>query len=62
MGDPSYLDDMATFEAEMLESSYATSVRRKVDDSRTQKVSAYNPDGFENSQSYVADFCTEHPD
>ena len=53
MGDPSYLDDMATFEAEMLDHKYAAETRGRIDDTETQQVSAYNPDGFENSDSCV---------
>ena len=51
MGDPHYLDDMTNFQAHMLESTYAEAVRYKIDDTRTQSVSAYNPDGFEIAES-----------
>ena len=51
MGDPDYLDDMATFQARMLEATYAEFVRNKIDDTRTQGVSAYNLDGLESSES-----------
>ena len=53
MGDPYYLSNMATYESEMLDTAYAAETRNKIDDSRTQNVSAYNPDGFENSDSYA---------
>lgn len=54
MGDPYYLNDMTTFEAGMLNATYAAIIRSKIDDMRTQNVSAYNPDGFEISDSYAS--------
>lgn len=51
MGDPHHLDDMAAFQAHMLEATYAVAVRNKIDDTCTQSVSAYNPDGLENADS-----------
>lgn len=51
MGDPYHLDDMAAFQAHMLEVTYASTVRKKIDDTRTQRVSVYNPDGLESADS-----------
>ena len=51
MGDPYHLDDMAAFQAHMLEATYASTVRNKIYDTRTRRVSAYNPDGLENADS-----------
>lgn len=51
MGDPDYLDQMTDFEAKILQATYAASIRSKIDDQRTQNVSAYNPDGLESSNS-----------
>ena len=51
MGDPDYLDDMAAFQAHMLDATYAAAVRNQIYDTRTRRVVAYNPDGFENADS-----------
>ena len=45
------MDDL---EAEMLSDRYTSEVRAKISDSHTLNVSAYDPDGLESSQEFVA--------
>ncbi|KAL8768288.1 MAG: hypothetical protein Q9209_005427 [Squamulea sp. 1 TL-2023] len=48
-GDPDFIEDYGpkSRESDILNASYAATVRTKIMDDRTQKVSAYDPNGFE---------------
>ncbi|KAL8942684.1 MAG: hypothetical protein Q9211_001282 [Gyalolechia sp. 1 TL-2023] len=47
-GDSDFLADVPELENSILSDSYAASIRSRILDDRTQNVSAYDPDGFEN--------------
>ncbi|KAL8688884.1 MAG: hypothetical protein Q9218_005314 [Villophora microphyllina] len=51
-GDPDYVGTFNDPESEILNDSYAASIRGKIKDDRTQKVSAYDPEGFELRNSH----------
>lgn len=47
LGDPSFVDGMDAYEADMLNTSSAVQIRNKISDLHTLNVSSYNPSGFE---------------
>lgn len=51
LGDPSFVEGLDKYQADMLSDETANAVRAKLDDHRTQNVSAYDPDGFESLET-----------
>lgn len=51
LGDPSFVKGLDKYQADMLSDETANAVRAKLDDNRTQNVSAYDPDGFESLET-----------
>ncbi|KAL9005311.1 MAG: hypothetical protein Q9188_001902 [Gyalolechia gomerana] len=51
-GDSDFLANFPEFETSILSDSYAASTRSRILDDRTQNVSAYDPDGFENRDDH----------
>lgn len=47
LGDPSFIEGIDEYEADMLNASTATLIRGRISDQHTLDVSAYNPDGLE---------------
>lgn len=52
MGDPAWVSEMDEFEAHLLNASTAAEVRGKISDHHTLNVSAYDPDGYDVSESH----------
>ncbi|KAL8778179.1 MAG: hypothetical protein Q9194_002142 [Teloschistes cf. exilis] len=52
LGDFDYLGTAGDLETGILNESYAASVRERINDNRTQNVSAYDPEGFELQESH----------
>ncbi|KAL8665822.1 MAG: hypothetical protein Q9202_001944 [Teloschistes flavicans] len=53
-GDSDYLKTIGDLETGILNASYAASIRERINDNRTQNVSAYDPEGFESRNSYMS--------
>lgn len=53
LGDPALVDNIATYEAEMINSTTAAINRGKISDKHTLNVSAYDPSGFESLETYA---------
>jgi len=51
IGDPSFLPNMSDYQAEILSPAFASSVRSKIIDARTQNVSAYDSEGLESLET-----------
>lgn len=52
LGDPDFVESLDTFEAEMLNKSYAAETRARISDKHTLNISDYDPDGFEDHESH----------
>jgi gamma-glutamyltranspeptidase/glutathione hydrolase len=52
LGDPDFFDYMTNFELAMISASKASSIRSRIDDNRTQEVSAYNPKLYDVPESH----------
>ncbi|KAL9577084.1 MAG: hypothetical protein Q9212_006601 [Teloschistes hypoglaucus] len=52
LGDSDYLGSAGDLETGILNESYAASIRQRINDDRTQNVSAYDPEGFEQHDSH----------
>ncbi|KAI4194829.1 MAG: hypothetical protein LQ350_007542 [Teloschistes chrysophthalmus] len=52
LGDFDYLGTAGDLETAILNDSYAASIRQRINDNRTQNVSAYDPEGFESPDSH----------
>ncbi|KAJ9252946.1 hypothetical protein DTO207G8_4466 [Paecilomyces variotii] len=50
-GDPSFVEGIYEYEDDILKSSTAQNIRRRISDFHTQNVSAYNPDGIESLET-----------
>ncbi|KAJ5174144.1 uncharacterized protein N7482_000021, partial [Penicillium canariense] len=51
LGDPSFIDNMATYESQTLGQSMIDATRSKISDHRTQNISAYDPAGLESLET-----------
>lgn len=51
LGDPSFVDGLDTYQAEMLNASTAAEIRGKISDQHTLNVSAYDPSGLESLET-----------
>lgn len=56
MGDPEFVDGLDTYQKNMLKDSTIAEIRRKISDFHTKNISAYDPEGFESLETYVAFF------
>ena len=52
MGDPLFVPGMAEYEKDILEQSTVDEIRGKISDTHTLDVSAYDPAGIENRDTY----------
>ncbi|MCJ1303160.1 hypothetical protein MMC08_005967 [Hypocenomyce scalaris] len=52
LGDPAFVESLATYEAEMIKSTTAAINRGKISDKHTLNVSAYDPAGFESLETH----------
>lgn len=52
MGDPLFVPGMAEYEKDILEQSTVDEIRAKISDTHTLDVSAYDPAGIENRDTY----------
>jgi len=51
LGDPSFVEGMTEYQAQMLSNATTSAVRAKLNDYHTQNVSAYDPSGFESLET-----------
>lgn len=54
LGDPSFIDGMEEYQADMLDKATIDDIRSRISDFKTQNVSAYDPDGIESLDTYVS--------
>ena len=52
LGDPDFLDGIYEFESDMLDIASTAAIRAKISDHHTQNVSAYDPNGFESTETH----------
>lgn len=51
LGDPYFVKGLSEYQADIISEATASAVRARLDDFRTQNVSAYDPDGFESLET-----------
>ena len=52
LGDPDFVDGITTYEAGMLNQTFANDIRARISDKHTLNVSDYDPDGFESHENH----------
>lgn len=51
-GDPDFLDEMESLEADILNQSFAADTRARISDKHSLNISDYDPDGFESHENH----------
>ena len=52
LGDPDFVDGITTYEAGLLNQTFANEIRARISDKHTLNVSDYDPDGFESHENH----------